>query len=254
MKKICLWISILCVVVLTHADVITVCADNWCPYNCDPGSDNPGYIIEIVKQVFEKSGHSIDYKIMPWTRAITVCRAGEINAIVGASRTDAPDFVFPSNTLGQSGYGMFVAKTTAWTYSGIASLKGVSIGVIDDYTYNEELDAYIKENRKDPKKVQVASGVDAREINIKKLEGGRIDAFLESPSVMLYSLNKMGLSDKFKMAGMVGKPDDIYIAFSPANPKSKEYAKILSEGIASLRKSGALATLLSTYGLKDWKK
>jgi len=254
MKK---WLLLICFAILaiaTHAEVITICADNWCPYNCDTDSDKPGYVIEIAKQVFAKSGITVEYKIMPWTRAIAVCRTGEINAIVGAAKSDAPDFVFPSNSLGQSGYSIFVTQGATWTYTGIASLKGKTLGVINDYAYTEELDAYIKENRNDPKKIQVASGIDAKEINIKKLQGGRIDAFVESPSVMLYALNKMGLEDKFKMVGMVGQSDDLYIAFSPAIPKSKDYAKILSDGVAALRKSGALATLLSNYGLKDWKK
>jgi polar amino acid transport system substrate-binding protein len=45
----------------------------------------------------------------------------------------------------------------------------------------------------------------------------------------------------------------VYIAFSPGNPKSQEYAQILSKGIQQLRASGELATILKKYGMSDWK-
>ena len=50
------------------ADVITLRADEWCPYNCQPKSQNPGFIIEIAETVFKKAGHTIDYQVMPWAR------------------------------------------------------------------------------------------------------------------------------------------------------------------------------------------
>jgi polar amino acid transport system substrate-binding protein len=63
----------------------------------------------------------------------------------------------------------------------------------------------------------------------------------------------MGDKDRFRSAGTFGAPSKIYIAFSPANHKSKEYARILSEGIVSLRASGELKEILGKYGLDDWK-
>lgn len=45
----------------------------------------------------------------------------------------------------------------------------------------------------------------------------------------------------------------MYIAFSPAISQSKEYARILSEGVDTLRKSGELKTILKKYGLDDWE-
>jgi len=32
------------------ADTITIRADVWCPYNCEPDSEKPGYMIEIVQK------------------------------------------------------------------------------------------------------------------------------------------------------------------------------------------------------------
>jgi len=51
----------------------------------------------------------------------------------------------------------------------------------------------------------------------------------------------------------VVKPSKLFIAFSPKNPKSQEYAKLLSEGTAALRASGELRKILAKYGLSDWR-
>lgn len=47
-----------------QADVVTLRADQWCPYNCVPGSDRPGYMIEIAREVFGRAGHQIDYQAL----------------------------------------------------------------------------------------------------------------------------------------------------------------------------------------------
>jgi len=47
--------------------------------------------------------------------------------------------------------------------------------------------------------------------------------------------------------------DYIYIAFSPKRADSQRYARMLSEGVVPLRRTGRLAVTLSKYGFKDWK-
>ena len=111
---------------------------------------------------------------------------------------------------------------------------------------------YIKAN-KGSKMIQFVSGNDPLAKNIKKLAAKRVDVVIEVKPVFDSIASELGLADKFKAAGSDGNPSPIYICFSPANPKSKEYAKILSDGVIEMRKSGELAKILSAYGQKDWK-
>ena len=46
----------------------------------------------------------------------------------------------------------------------------------------------------------------------------------------------------------------IYLAFSPKNPKSKSYARLISKGIIEMRASGDLQKILDKYGMRDWKE
>lgn len=91
---------------------------------------------------------------------------------------------------------------------------------------------------------------------IDRLQKGEIDTFIEDASVYAnYCGTKgCGFLDKIIMpAGGCGERDLLYIAFSPANPKSKQYAAALSAELVELRKSGALQKILAKYYVKDWE-
>ncbi|MFZ5569783.1 MAG: substrate-binding periplasmic protein [Thermodesulfobacteriota bacterium] len=235
-----------------HADQIVIVSDDWCPINCDPGTQAPGFMVEFAKIIFAKAGHSVEYKQVPWTRAVMEARKGNYHGIIGAYRGDAPDFIFPENEQAVIGNSFFVLRDSTWTYTGLPSLDRVKIGLILGYDYGEEIDQYTQKN-KDSTKVQMNSGEKALEKNIKKLLAGRIDAVLENNYVFEYKASRMNIMDKIKPAGVAVQPDKAYIAFSPAHHKSKEYAEILSRGMEEIRASGELAKILEQYGLKDWK-
>lgn len=234
------------------AATITLVSDEWCPYNCTPGSDKPGFMIEVATKVFADAGHTVEYSIVPWSRAVEETRKGKYDGAVGATQGDTEGFVFPDNDLGLSANVFIAKKGSAWKFADMGSLSTISLGVIRDYSYGDELDAYVEQNAKDATKVQVASGEDGLGTNIKKLEAGRIGALVEDRNVVEYELASLGKQAAYVEVGNLGE-DPLYIAFSPAKPTSAEYAKLLSDGIAKLRASGELAKILEKYGLKDWR-
>jgi polar amino acid transport system substrate-binding protein len=239
--------------VTAQADHIILAADAWCPITCEPGSERPGYMIEIAQLIFARAGHTVEYQMLPWARAIKDARDGKITGIVGAFAQDAPDFILPENPQGLLGNELFVKKGQTWRYAGIDSLRQIVLGAITDYAYGDDLDAYIAANKADLKHVQLASGENPLEVNIKKLQRGRIDALVESAPVFWYTVNQMGLAVEFLLAGQIGEPQKTYISFSPANPAAQNYARILSDGMTALRASGELAPLLQKYHLTDWQ-
>ena len=235
---------------LGHTETITIRADLWCPYNCDPDSDMPGYIIEIARQIFEKAGNSVDYQILNWARAIEETRQGNFDAIVGAYKHDAPDFVFPESAQGQAVDMFYTTGDSLWRYTSSDSLAGTTIGIIKDYSYGEKLDTYIKKN---PNQFVVLHGSDVFSRNIKMLLLGRTTALIANKSVMdrHFSIER-NLTGRIVEAG-IATVENVYIAFSPGNPRSKIYARILSDGIATLRTSGELKKILEKYKLTDWQ-
>lgn len=230
-------------------------ADEWCPYNCAPDSAKPGFIIEIAKAIFEPKGIKVTYEVMPWERAIEDTRKGTYTGILAALVSDAPDFVIPEEPIGYSSNTFFVKTGSSWKYEDVSSLKNVSVGVIEGYTYGPGLDSYLTENKGDSSKVQSIAGDSALSQNFMKLEKGRIDTYIEDMNVAMQYIADNSKWGKFKPAGSdIGPASQhfVYISFSPVNKDSAEYASILSVGIKELRKSGKLKEILDKYNVTDW--
>ncbi len=229
-----------------QADTVTLVSDPWMPYTGEEGSDENGFMIDIARETLGAAGHTVVYKSMDWDKAIEETRTGKFNAIVGAGKSEAPDFVFPANDQGQSINNFFVMKGNPWKYNGVESLKGKKIGVLKAYSYGDKFDAAFKDN----------PNVTAETQLIKLLElmsEGKIEIIIENYYVFMLQCMKAYMDNEVQDAGNDGTADPIYIAFSPANPKSAEYAKIVSDGMEALRKNGTLSKILEQYGLKDWK-
>jgi polar amino acid transport system substrate-binding protein len=252
--------------------VVKLQADVWCPFNCKDTDANPGYMIEIAKIAFDSIKVDVEYKNISWNTAIDRGRKGLITAIVGASRSDAPDYIFGSAPLGKTKNCFFTQPSSTWTFDGADSLKKIKVGVIEGYTYGEPFETYVssyfkakeEENKAKGKTeakkdfdvnspIQAVPGDQSLILNIKKLNAKRIDAFVEEVSVMNNHLhvNKLA-SDTFRNAGCLN-PDEVTIALSPKEPKAKEYAKLLSDTVVAMRKDGRLKSLLTKYGISDWE-
>lgn len=231
------------------ADTISIRADEWFPINGQPDAAKPGFMIELARRIFEEAGHQVDYRLMPWERALDSVRKGEFDCVVGAYKEDAPDFVFPSENWGVDDTGFFVREGDDWHYSGPPSLLQRKVAVINGYAYGDTLDQLIEAN---PSVFQGLGGSDALEKNIKKLEAGRADVIIESPAVMRAKLKEMGVSG-IVLAGTLDEPSDLFIACSPAKASSRQYVALVDEGTAKLRASGELARIMASYGLEDWK-
>ena len=234
-----------------YAEHILIAADRWCPFNCEVGAELPGFMVEVAQRVFSDHGHDVEYIEMNWSRAIQETRKGNINAIMGGFKSDAPQFIYPQEELAVLGNSFFVRKDSDWTYEGVESLKSVQLGAILGYDYGDELRSYIQESGAE--RVTMLNGnYHLLSQGIKLLDRHRIDAMIETDPVFWYTANQLGLADQFKFAGTVQR-EKAYIAFSPALKSSTVYANLLSDGIKKLRASGELSTILAKYGLKDWK-
>ena len=243
--------------VVEKKETITIVADTWCPYNCNPKSPHTGFMVDIAKQVFAK--HSIDvvYSIVPWDRAIAETRKGLHTAIIGAAHGDAPDFIFPDTPQGFLQNHFYVKKDSKWRFGGINSLKDIILGTIADYSYNVELDAYIKKYKLDPKRIAMMAGDNALGINLSKLKRDKIDATIEAKYVMDYYVSQNNMRGEIEDAGTLppSKEDFLYIAFSPNDKKlARKYAAILAKETKNMRANGELKKILDIYGLEDWEK
>lgn len=226
---------------------IVIAADPWCPHNCVAGSAREGYAIDAAREIFAAAGYDIEYLNVSWARALQLAREGRIDAVAGAFRGDAPDFVFPQEASGISRTNLYTNAESQWEYQGISSLKGQTLLAINGYFYSPELDDYIARNLDDPSRVWILSGPAPLDRAIRLLEQHRTDVFVEDEFVMNWASQTQGNVPPRSAGEIYQAP--FYIAFSPVNPKAAALAQVLSDGTRELRQSGRLSDILASYKL-----
>ncbi len=236
------------------ADEIRIRADEWLPYNGGSNMKPPGYMIEMAKLIAERNGHTIQYRHMPWEDALDGTRQGSFDCVVGAYKSDAEGFAFPARGWGYGDNAFFGFSDNPWRYSGIASLEGVRVGVLEGYSYGDELDAYIEQHKDDASRIVVVPVVGRAIVKlIANLVSRRIDVFLEDSNVAAYGIAQSKMEEgRIVALGEASEAEEVHIACTPADPRGRRYADMFDAGLTQLRASGELAQILAKYGLQDW--
>lgn len=239
---------------VASAEVITIRADDWLPYNGPTSLKPAGYMIEMAQAIAKANGHSIEYRNLPWDNALEATRSGQVDCVVGAYKSDAEDFMFPEHSWGKSGNVFWVLNETKWRYRGIESLSEIRLGVAESYSYGDELDAYIEANKGNSERIMVVPVIGRAVVRlIARVVGRHVDAFIEDTNVVAYALEQARMEDgRVVSAGEPNEPEDVYIACTPASPRGRELADMFSRGTVELRRSGKLAQILERYNVDDW--
>ncbi|WP_097459253.1 substrate-binding periplasmic protein [Mangrovitalea sediminis] len=243
---------------VAQSKTLVIGADLWCPYNCTPGSSHPGYVVEVARAVFEPLGIKVVYRNIPWQRAKRMLEKGTLQGLIAATPANIADLkvapVFPRESVGRMHNSFYTLASSHWQFAKAPSLDDIRLGVVDGYDYGPHVQPYIT-RWKGSERVLAITGTHAVARLQTLMRMGRVDVILEDDDVFRYTAGQLGFED-YRKAGAVTAPqamDNLFIAFSPVDPKAADYAKMLSQGVQRLRRSGELARILKRYGLTDWK-
>jgi polar amino acid transport system substrate-binding protein len=231
----------------TQAEVIVLGADQWCPYNCVPETEYPGYVVEVAREVFAKHNIQVKYINQPWSRVLRNVAMGDVNGAIAATKEELPNAVYPEEPMGLYRKEFFALNGSDWIYNGIESLDSQVVGVNQDYNYGDPLNQYIEDNKL--KNVFVLKGGNLANRQLKMLMKKRTTVYLEDTNVVLFSAMNLNLKNNIKQVGESGDQFELKIGFSSKHPKSEYYSRILSEGITSIKASGRYKEILSRYGV-----
>ncbi len=227
---------------------LTVAAIDWCPQICS-SKDRPGYVIEIIKEVFSGEKYQLQIDYFPWSRAIRNVTSGQYDALLSPAKKEAPHLVYPLKAVGSQRMCFFVKESSNWKYEGAESLKGVSIGIATD-TSIEELNGYMS---KHPEQFQFQPYHERFvKQNALKLLKGRMDTFIFTLNTTQHTLKNENLDGKVKNAGCTSKAS-IYMAFTPNLSKQT----LINGGVAyfdkrmsKLTKEGTIEKILKKYKIE----
>ena len=232
-----------------RADTWTIRADNWCPYNCEPADKDPGYMIEILQGAAKKHGHTLDYQLLPYSRALEQAQKGQFTGVVGMLANDRDGFLF-SEKMGVDTNCFFVRKGSPLRYRSLSDLASFGrIGIVEGYGYPKD---FVQWKAQNPDKVQAVAGDNTLGMQAKKLAAGRIAAFIENENIVRYSAKYVDELKNIDNAGCLQGREPLFIGFSTKNPKAKEIKAQVDAHVATIRKSGELRRLLDKYHVAPW--
>lgn len=239
----------------SHSQSLTVAADAWCPYNCEPTSEQPGYMVELLRSALKPLGMQPDYKLLPWSRTLVDAEQGKLGAAIAVNQEEAKQYklIIGKEPLGVVNGCLFVSADSKVRYTSVDDLDHLNrVGTVGGVAYMHGFGKWVQRPQNKHKIVQLY-GDDVTERRAQMLLMGRLDGIFETENVMRYTLNRMQLQDKIISAGCQ-QDTLIYVGFSPYLPNAAVLAAQLDAETAGQRKNGQLRTLLEKYGLKDWKR
>jgi polar amino acid transport system substrate-binding protein len=227
---------------------IIVVADEWCPYNCAPNSPSVGFFIDILTEIYGKD-YEIDYIVKPWGQAVSMVKNGEAHILLGSSKEEAVDLLYPDEPITSSYFALYSSESATIHYNpNTKDIKNATIGITYGYSYPKEL-LELLNNKVNNNQVVLNQRENALGINYELLTSKKIQAFVEiEPIIKWYQANSSPL--KIKKLFKFNTKYDYYFAFSPKLSICKTYLDIYNKSITNKDITKKIKDLKSKYHIE----
>ncbi|WBA19279.1 substrate-binding periplasmic protein [Salinivibrio kushneri] len=240
-KLVIVSLAILLLVPSTMARTLTAAQDPWPPFvTTDP--DRPGIAIELVKAAMATQGYEVDFKNMPWARALDAVRNGSIDLLPATWHTDARTQHLRYSNPYMSNQLAFIKRVDDnFQFSDLNDLEGKVVGVVRGYGYG---DAFLNATHFDkPAANNLAT-------NLKKLLASRIALTLEDKIVAQSVMQEEGIdSHQFAFTDQALSTNPLYVTSGKANPDSQMFINAYNKGLETIKANGTFEKILKKYGV-----
>lgn len=234
-------LTLLCLPNFLEAKKITLTTLDWEPYIGKKLNGN-GYVAEVAKEAFKRSGYELEIKFYPWARTKFLAVKGDVDGYFPEYYDEKlKEHSLISEPFQGGPIGFFKRIKNDINYTKLTDLKKYKIGVVRGYVNEKEFD-----NAKYLKKDEVKDDL----TNIKKLLGKRIDLFVADKFVGLYLL-KQNFPDKIDKITFIEPPlanNDLFICISKKTKNYQEKMKAFNDGLKAIKKDGTFAKILKKHG------
>ncbi|MCP4159050.1 MAG: transporter substrate-binding domain-containing protein [Deltaproteobacteria bacterium] len=202
-----------------------------------------GFMVEISKESFKRVGYDLEIRFVPWKRAMTEAKSGEVNGVLGAWYNKERTKLFEyTNPIGKSTLVLLKRKEDKIKYNTLKDLKDYRIGVVRGYAYTNEFDkaTFLK------KEV-----VHSTELNLRKLLFKRIDLTPDIEEVVYY-LIKSKFPEHIGKIESVGKPLKVHLIYNIISRKKSNYKKMtqdFNKGLKMIKGDGTFNRILKINGI-----
>ncbi|MBY6204921.1 ABC transporter substrate-binding protein [Halomonas denitrificans] len=228
--------------------VLTVGWDPWEPYHyLAIGGQPQGLDIEIVGAVAEHAGCDLEFLQGGWDTLLRLLRAGELDLMLGATRTPArEDWARFSEPYRSESFRLYVLDRRSEDFADrdLEALlgDGFRLGVTQGYYYGPDINRLIEQPGLENQVLEAPVG----ELNFTWLLDMQIDGFIEDPFVAAAIERRRRDAEP-----IVALPDELSegpVAFMFSRESvDPDVVQRFDAGISALRESGRHQALLDQY-------
>jgi polar amino acid transport system substrate-binding protein len=212
--------------VLAQPKTLRLATTEWCPYTCVDSAASDNIIGRYISSVFDGLGIELEIESYPWSRAIVLAENGLVDGLLTAVTSEAPNLLFTSTPTSTYQVCFFV-RDSEWRFNGTMKLKDEQLGIIQNYGYAPEIDAYIADpsNRSH---LQVVSGQQGTVRLLRMLLSDRVDIIIEDRLVLAREAQKNNIDIRELKTAGCSQAQPFFLALTPARDFSAELIERLN--------------------------
>lgn len=215
---------------------------NYPPYAYESNNKIQGFNIDILNEIFTRMNVKIEYKVVPWARAVKMIQEGDADAIFPFFKTKERElFTDYPNHFTTEPIAMFVLKESKIQYSGnLSQLSQYKFGRVRGYSSGKEFDDAVKNNI-----VKIDKATHS-ELNLKKFFKKRFDILVDNKYVILDQLKKQNSLDKIEELSPLLIDSKAYLGFS----KKRNHAEIIEKFnffLKEIKLDGTYEKIINSY-------
>lgn len=222
---------------------IVLATDNLPPFFSEK-LPNYGFVAEITREAFLRSGYGFEIKWVPWKRAFIMAKNSKFSGVMGAYYNEerSQSFIF-TQSVTKADLSFIQRAEDSISYTSLQNLKPYRIGVI-----RGTAPAMILSQIEPPLSIEEVTN---DEQNIKKLMSRRIDLFLSDLQYVVYTLREKypELKNKLKPVQPPLRTDLIFNAISKKADNAQKIVDDFNHGLQELKEDGTYDNILRKHGI-----
>ncbi|NWE22463.1 ABC transporter substrate-binding protein [Pseudomonas sp. P7548] len=207
---------------------IMLASEEWNDYTNKDGS---GLAWDVLRQVFEPAGITLQTRSVPYTRSVGLAQRGEVDGWVGSYRDEATGVLYPHWNF-DSDHIYALGLATAPTPS-VATLGNYRLAWVRGYKYEEYLPNVHRFNQ-----------IERRDGILPMLQHARADFYIDALSEAQYVLGQADDPAQFKLTHIAELP--LYVGFAD-NERGRALMAVYDQRMAALVKNGELKPIFERW-------
>ena len=209
---------------------VMLASEAWDDYT---NADGSGLAWDVLRQVFEPVGITLQTRIEPYTRSVGLAQRGEVDGWVGSYRDEVKGVLYPHwNFDSDPIYALGLATSPI---PSAETLGDYRLAWVRGYKY----EAYLLRVRRFDQ-IQRRDGI------LPMLQHGRVDFYIDALTEARYILSQADAPSQFRLTHIVDLP--LYVGFADTE-RGRALRTVFDQRMAVLVKSGELKPIFLRWKL-----